>query len=207
MSSIFISHSSHDNTWAERIRDWLKDEQKQRPQEQRFRSLFLNFDPDAGIQTGERWRDQLYEHLQLCAAVIVICSEAYAGSQWCLEEAEDPTPALAAVLRQAYRVLDLPSPDEDATTAETLHRQLRQLRLQSNQQDARVVIPIDQFEELLGRGNVRNPKAAAAADAFLALLAALPGWHGAHAGAIRNHWPSERHCAARGRCDARADPA
>ena len=45
MSSIFISHSSHDNAWAERIRDWLKDEQKQRPQEQRFRSLFLDFDP------------------------------------------------------------------------------------------------------------------------------------------------------------------
>jgi hypothetical protein len=37
VSSIFISHSSHDNNWAERIRDWLKDEQKQRPQEQRFR--------------------------------------------------------------------------------------------------------------------------------------------------------------------------
>ena len=89
------------------------------------------------------------------------------------EEAEDPTPALAAVLRQAYRALDLPPPDEDATTAEALHRQLRQLRLQSNQQDARVVIPIDQFEEVLGRGNERNPKAAAAADAFLALLAEL----------------------------------
>jgi hypothetical protein len=77
------------------------------------------------------------------------------------------------VLRQACRTLDLPPPDEDATTAEALHRQLRQLRLQSNQQDARVVVPIDQFEEVLGRGNERNPKAAAAADAFLALLAEL----------------------------------
>jgi|LakMenE18May11ns_1017448.scaffolds.fasta_scaffold7943179_2 hypothetical protein len=38
----------------------LKDEQQQRPQEQRFRSLFLDFDPDDGIHTGERWRDQLY---------------------------------------------------------------------------------------------------------------------------------------------------
>jgi hypothetical protein len=47
------------------------------------------------------------------------------------------------------------------------------LRLQSNQQDARVVVPIDQFEEVLGRGNERNPKAASAADAFLALLAEL----------------------------------
>ena len=139
--------------------------------------------------------------------MIVICSEAYAGSQWCLEEAEDPTPALAAVLRQAYRALDLPPPGEDATTAEALQRQLRQLRLRCNQQDARMVIPIDQFEEVLGRGNERNPKAAAAADAFLALLAELPGWHGTHAGAIRNLWPSARRRAAQGRCGAHADPA
>jgi hypothetical protein len=47
---------------------------------QHFRSLFLDFDPDAGIQTGERWRDPLYEQLQLCAAVIVICTKAYAAS-------------------------------------------------------------------------------------------------------------------------------
>jgi hypothetical protein len=93
--------------------------------------------------------------------VIVICSEAYAASQWCLEEAEDPTPALAAVLRQAYRALDLPPPNEDATTAES----------------------------------------------FLALLAELPGWHGTHAGAIRNLWPSARRRAAQGRCGANADPA
>lgn len=256
MSTIFISLSSHENAWAERICDWLKDEQKQRPQVQRFRSLFLDFDPDADIQTGERRRDQLYEHLQLCAAVIVICSEAYAASQWCLaelgvampsgklalpvriaagtplprlleqfrpEEAEDPTPALAAVLRQACRALDLPPPDEDATTAEALHRQLRQLRLQSNQQDARVVVPIDQFEEVLGRGNERNPKAASAADAFLALLAELLAMKasqvliiatlrclagmGDKAGAIRNLWPSERRRAAQGRCGDHADPA
>ena len=326
MSSIFISHSSEDNGWAERIRDWLKDEQKQRPQEQRFLSLFLDFDPDDGIKAGERWRDQLYEHLQLCAAVIVICSEAYGQSQWCLaelgvamasgklvlpvrivagitlpkllsetqatalavidleqgaetgwqrllkgleplswqsrlpwpppgepgaspfpglerferrqaavffgqdrvlrtlretinqlpqrqsrlllilgasgcgkssllragllpwlEEAdkgrwivlepfrpeEDPAPALAAALQQAHRALALPLPAEVATTVEALHHQLRQLRLQSAQQDARVVIPIDQFEEVLGRGDARNPSVAAAADAFLALLAQL----------------------------------
>jgi formylglycine-generating enzyme required for sulfatase activity len=326
LSSIFISHSSHDNGWAERICEWLKDEQKQRPQEQRYRSMFLDFDPDDGIKAGERWRDQLYEHLQLCAAVIVICSEAYGQSQWCLaelgvamasgklvlpvriaagtplpkllsetqatalavidleqgaasgwqrllkgleplswqsrlpwpppgepgaspfpglerferrhaavffgqdrvlrtlretinqlpqrqsrlllilgasgcgkssllragllpwlEEAdkgrwivlepfrpeEDPAPALAAALQQAHRALALPLPAEDATTAEALHHQLRQLRLQSAQQDARVVIPIDQFEEVLGRGDARNPSVAAAADAFLALLAQL----------------------------------
>ena len=326
MSAIFISHSSHDNTWARRIRDWLKDEQEQRPQEQRFRSLFLDFDPDDGIQAGERWRDQVFEHLQRCAAVIVICSEAYAASQWCLAELgvamasgklvlpvrldpsaplpkllsetqaaalalidldggsavgwqrlvkgleplswqsrlpwpppgepgaspfpgletferrhaavffgqdavrqlvqntigelpqrqsrlllilgasgcgkssllragllpwlaeadrrlwivlepfrpeEEPAAALEAVLRQAHRALELPTPTEAATTAAALRHQLRHLRLESGRQDARVVIPIDQFEELLGRGDDRDPRAEAAADAFLSLLAEL----------------------------------
>ena len=322
MSAIFISHSSHDNAWAGRLRDWLKDDQEQRPQEQRFRSLFLDFDPDDGIHAGERWRDQLFEHLQLCAAVIVICSEAYAASEWCLAELgvamasgklvlpvrvaagsplpkllsetqatalavidleqgaaagwdrllkgleplswqsrlpwtlgaspfpgldtferrhaavffgqdkvrrdlqaainqlpqrqsrlllilgasgcgkssllraglvpwlaeadrrrwivlepfrpeEDPAAALAAVLRQAHRALALSPPSEAATTAAALQRQLRELRLQSDRQDARVVIPIDQFEELLGRGDDRVPEVKAVADAFLGLLAEL----------------------------------
>ncbi len=326
MSAIFISHSSRDNEWALRIRDWLGDGQEERPQEQRFRSLFLDFDPDDGLHVGERWRDQLFEHLHLCAAVIVICSEAYAASQWCLAELgvamasgklvlpvrieagnplpkllsetqatalavidleqgaaagwdrllkgleplswqnrlpwpppgepgaspfpgldtferrhaavffgqdavrrqlqatinqlpqrqsrlllilgasgcgkssllraglvpwlaeadrrrwivlepfrpeEDPATALAAVLRQTHRVLALTPPSEVATTAAALQGQLRQLRLQSDRQDARVVIPIDQFEELLGRGDDRDPEVTAAADAFLGLLAEL----------------------------------
>jgi formylglycine-generating enzyme required for sulfatase activity len=326
VSSIFISHSSYDNAWAERIREWLLDEQEQRPQEQRFRSLFLDFDPDDGIQAGERWRDQLYEHLQLCAAVIVICSEAYAASQWCLAElgvamasgklvlpvriaAGTPLPKLLSETQAtALAVIDLeqgtdsgwerlligleplswqsrlpwPPPGEPgaspfpglhaferrhaavffgqdqvrlelqaainqlpqrqsrlllilgasgcgkssllraglvpwlteadrrlwivlepfrpgkkpfdwlhqalsdrfaavggilegepALTVEMLSDQLEDLRRLSGQQDARVVIPIDQFEELLGRGNDLNQKVAVAADAFLNLLAEL----------------------------------
>jgi hypothetical protein len=46
VSTIFIGHSSHDNLWAERISDWLLDDQKKRPHEQRFRSIFfLDFNP------------------------------------------------------------------------------------------------------------------------------------------------------------------
>ena len=325
MSSIFISHSSHDNAWAERIRDWLKDGQEQRPQEQRFRSLFLDFDND-GIHAGERWRDQLFEQLQLCAAVIVICSEAYAASQWCLAElgvamasgklvlpvriaASSPLPKLLSETQAtSLAVIDLeqgadsgwqrllkgleplswqsrlpwPPPAEPgaspfpgldtferrhaavffgqdgvrrdlqatihqlpqrksrlllilgasgcgkssllraglvpwlaeadrrrwivlepfrpgkkpfdwlhqaleegfrafggiahgapARTAEQLSDQLEDLRRLSKRQDAWVVIPIDQFEELLGRGDVRDPEVTSAADAFLGLLADL----------------------------------
>lgn len=86
MSAIFISHSRRDNAWAERIRDWLLDEEKKREEDQRYLSFFLDIDEENGIDVGERWRDQLFEHLQLSTAVLVICSEAYASSQWCLAE-------------------------------------------------------------------------------------------------------------------------
>jgi hypothetical protein len=66
MSAIFISHSHKDNAWAERIRDWLLDEEKQRQEkqreeEQRYLSLFLDIDEENGIDVGERWREQLFE--------------------------------------------------------------------------------------------------------------------------------------------------
>jgi formylglycine-generating enzyme required for sulfatase activity len=86
MSSIFISHSSKDNAWAERIRDWLQGSTNKQHPELRYQSLFLDFDPELGIPVGRSWRDTLYEKLQLCRAVIVICSPAYCESQWCLAE-------------------------------------------------------------------------------------------------------------------------
>ena len=86
MSSIFISHSSENNAWAERIRDWLQGSANKQHPERRYQSLFLDFDPEKGIPVGRSWRDTLYEKLQLCRAVIVICSAAYCQSQWCLAE-------------------------------------------------------------------------------------------------------------------------
>jgi hypothetical protein len=86
MSSIFISHSSIDSTWAERIRDWLLGSANKQHPAHRYQSLFLDFDPELGIPVGRSWRDILYEKLQLCRSVIVICSGAYSQSQWCLAE-------------------------------------------------------------------------------------------------------------------------
>ena len=329
MSAIFISHSHKDNAWAERIRDWLLDEdkqrqEKQREEEQRYLSLFLDIDEKNGIDVGERWREQLFEHLQLCAAVIVICSEAYASSQWCLAELgvamasgklvlpvridasplpkllsetqatalavidleqgsaagwrrlqkgleplswqmrqpwppKEPNPSpfpgldcferkhaavffgqevvreklLAAIRRlparqsrlllilgasgcgkssllragvmpwlaaaepgrwivlepfrpeqkpfdalgfelaRAHENLKQPAPAEPARTAAALEQQLRRLRLAAGQQEARIVIAIDQFEELLAREEGRGDGAGKEADAFLTLLAEL----------------------------------
>jgi formylglycine-generating enzyme required for sulfatase activity len=86
MSAIFISHSSIDNAWAQRIADWLLGAEKKHHPALRYTSLFLDFDPERGIPIGRSWRDTLYEKLQICRAVIVICSEAYNTSQWCLAE-------------------------------------------------------------------------------------------------------------------------
>jgi hypothetical protein len=44
MASIFISHSSKDNAWAQRLKAWLEDKQ--------HRSLFLDFNRETGLKAG-----------------------------------------------------------------------------------------------------------------------------------------------------------
>ncbi|MDQ3777188.1 MAG: DUF4231 domain-containing protein [Pseudomonadota bacterium] len=44
MTAIFISHSSKDNAWAQRLKTWLEDKQ--------HRSLFLDFDRETGLKAG-----------------------------------------------------------------------------------------------------------------------------------------------------------
>lgn len=78
MSAIFISHSSADNAWAEQIATWLKS--------QGYESLFLDFDPDAGLQAGEMWRQTIFRQLRQSQAVLALCSANFLASQWCLSE-------------------------------------------------------------------------------------------------------------------------
>jgi formylglycine-generating enzyme required for sulfatase activity len=86
VSSIFISHSSHDNAWAKRIRDWLQGAEDKQEPERRYEALFLDFDPECGIPNGTSWRAVLHQKLRLSRAVIVVCSRRYCSSQWCLAE-------------------------------------------------------------------------------------------------------------------------
>ncbi len=79
MSAIFISHSSADQGWARDIATWLE-------RDQRYTSLFLDFDPEKGIPAGTSWRMVLNRQLKLCRIVIVVCSQRYCASQWCLAE-------------------------------------------------------------------------------------------------------------------------
>ena len=78
MSAIFISHSSRDNTWAERIRNCME--------KHGYKGFFLDFDDRQGIEAGTEWRGKIYAELRRCRAVIALCSEHFVASQWCLSE-------------------------------------------------------------------------------------------------------------------------
>ncbi len=78
MSAIFISHSSRDNAAALEL--------KTRLDAQGHRSVFLDLDPEKGIQAGVSWERTLYTKLRACRAVVVLCTESYLASQWCFAE-------------------------------------------------------------------------------------------------------------------------
>ncbi|WP_424407885.1 tetratricopeptide repeat protein [Pasteurella sp. PK-2025] len=77
MSQLFISHSSLDNAQSIALRDWLR--------EQGW-SLFLDLDPEHGIQVGEEWRKKLRDAIEECEAMILLMSEHWLASKYCLAE-------------------------------------------------------------------------------------------------------------------------
>lgn len=78
MTAIFLSHSSQDNDAAVAIKAWLE--------EQNHTSLFLDFDPEAGIPAGSEWEQVLYRKLRQCQAVIALVSPHWVASKWCFAE-------------------------------------------------------------------------------------------------------------------------
>ena len=78
MSTIFVSHSSKDNSVAAELKRHLE--------VQGHRSVFLDFDPEQGIPPGRNWEHELYRQLRTCQAVIVLCSEHSMSSRWCFAE-------------------------------------------------------------------------------------------------------------------------
>jgi WD40 repeat protein len=78
MTAIFISHSSADHEAAARMKSWLES--------QGHNSLFLDFDPAAGIRAGASWEQTLYRKLRQCQAVIALVSPQWVASRWCFAE-------------------------------------------------------------------------------------------------------------------------
>ena len=78
MTAIFLSHSSTDNDAAAKMKVWLE--------EQGHTSLFLDFDPEAGIRAGGDWELTLYHKLRQCQAVIALLTPNWLASKWCFAE-------------------------------------------------------------------------------------------------------------------------
>ncbi len=78
MSTLFISHSSNDESIAKEV--------KQQLAKQNHFSVFLDFDAEKGITAGQNWEQTLYRKLRACEAVIVICTYSFLSSKWCFAE-------------------------------------------------------------------------------------------------------------------------
>ncbi len=78
MSTLFISHSSKNNEQAVKVRDWLA--------AQGWTEIFLDFDPNAGIVPGRRWREELKKAGARCSAILVLISEEWLASKECWDE-------------------------------------------------------------------------------------------------------------------------
>lgn len=78
MAQLFVSHSSADNELATKVKDCLAD--------LGYESVFLDFDPTGGLVPGQAWRDQLFENLDACDAVVFITTPKSIASQWCHSE-------------------------------------------------------------------------------------------------------------------------
>ena len=78
MSTLFISHASRDRDETLAVCAWLES--------QGWKDVFLDIDPDRGIVVGERWLDALKLAGERCEAVLVLLSEAWLASSYCMAE-------------------------------------------------------------------------------------------------------------------------
>ena len=78
MSNLFISYSSKNREAANKLSDRLKAEGYPAP--------FLAPHEADGIPVGTEWELELRRQLKLCQALLVLCSEVWLQSQWCLAE-------------------------------------------------------------------------------------------------------------------------
>ena len=79
MTAIFLSHSSKDSAAAGELKSWLEGEP-------RNHSVFLDFDPEAGMKGGTDWEQTLYERLRTCRVVIPLLTQGWLSSKWCFAE-------------------------------------------------------------------------------------------------------------------------
>ncbi|MFC7451405.1 TIR domain-containing protein [Rhodococcus daqingensis] len=81
MSRVFLSHSRRDNRHAIALKRWLEQAEPGLADE-----IYLDLDPETGIQTGMRWTEALWQVNARCEAVICLLSSSWATSAECHAE-------------------------------------------------------------------------------------------------------------------------
>jgi len=101
MAEIFVSHSSKDEIFTNRIEDWLE-----RGFSGRF---FLDRRTDeSGIIASERWRDSLRRAKQHCRVSLFLITPNWLASPWCYAEYE----AAGLMGKRRLVLLDVPDPTQ-----------------------------------------------------------------------------------------------
>lgn len=78
MTSLFVSYATTDRERAADVARRLRSEG--------YSAVFLDADPEAGIQPGRRWERELYTALRRSEATVFLISDASAASRWCFAE-------------------------------------------------------------------------------------------------------------------------
>ncbi|KHO28341.1 hypothetical protein QQ44_02125 [Mycolicibacterium setense] len=81
MSRLFLSHSSLDLRQAMALKQWLVNQEPALANE-----IFVDVDPEVGLQPGQRWKDALQRATARCEAVICLLSANWEASHECRVE-------------------------------------------------------------------------------------------------------------------------
>lgn len=78
MTTIFVSHASHDDTLVEQLEAWLRRND--------FTDFFIDHDARRGIVVGEKWADALRSQTKACRVVICLVTRNWLSSSECFGE-------------------------------------------------------------------------------------------------------------------------
>jgi WD40 repeat protein len=81
VSRIFLSHASADTREAVALKRWLSEQRPQLANE-----IYLDIDPESGIQLGAKWKAQLFQNNSRCEVVICLLSRRWLASVECKTE-------------------------------------------------------------------------------------------------------------------------
>ena len=81
MARVFLSHSRNNNREAVALKVWLSEQRPELADE-----IYLDIDPNTGMELGERWKGQLFRNNSRCETVICLLSSDWEASVECKTE-------------------------------------------------------------------------------------------------------------------------